>query len=48
MPNTVLCVLAMYSQHTDFLGVSDVVSVVLALGEMFNALQAGKRYIIFK
>lgn len=46
MPNAVLCVLAMYSQQSRFLGLEEVVAVVSSPDEFVNALETGKRYFI--
>lgn len=46
MPNAALCVLAMYSQQSEFLSLEDTVVVVSRPDEFAKALEAGKQYFI--
>jgi hypothetical protein len=46
MPNAVLCVLAMYSQRTEYLWFKDVIAVVSHPDDFVKALEAEKQYFI--
>jgi len=46
MPNAVICVLAMYLQRSQYLGLEDVVTIVSHPDEFVEAIQAGKQYFI--
>lgn len=46
MANAVLCVLAMYSQQSQYFGLEESVAVVSHPDEFAKVLEAGKQYFI--